>query len=302
MARAFLRLCRFQFIIPGLVLYILGFLLATAYGSKWDLARFILGYMVFFCAHFSLTFSNDYFDQEADSKNTPTPLSGGSGVLQTHPELATVALWTSLILIVASLLLALLFQLLFAPPWYFLVMVVAGNLAASFYSAPPVRLAYRGLGEAATMIAAGLLMPGMGYLCASGALDWDFMVLTPAFLVYGAFFILSVEMPDVEGDRIGGKRNLMVRYGLRNGIIVSMFCVLTGSLLWIYLSVFSPSEVLDYRVLVIFSTIPLLAGLIGAQKRALDRNQVVRQVKLNFSSLLSFLLLINVYLVLIISQ
>jgi 1,4-dihydroxy-2-naphthoate octaprenyltransferase len=80
--RYIVLLARPQFLVPGLLLYILGFLLAAVHGANLDQGQFIWGYAIFFFAHFSLTFSNDYFDQEADSYKTPTPLSGGSGVLR----------------------------------------------------------------------------------------------------------------------------------------------------------------------------------------------------------------------------
>jgi 1,4-dihydroxy-2-naphthoate octaprenyltransferase len=38
-----------------------------------------------------------------------------------------------------------------------------GNLVGWFYSAPPLRLAYRGLGEFSTAATVGFLVPAMGY-------------------------------------------------------------------------------------------------------------------------------------------
>ncbi|MBN1110082.1 MAG: prenyltransferase [Methanomassiliicoccales archaeon] len=294
-ARAFLRLCRPQFLVPGLILYVLGFLLAVILGSVADMGRFLWGYLVFFLAHFSLTFSNDYFDQDADDHNIPTPLSGGSGALRQCPELARVALWTSLLLILGSLIAAVGFQMRYQPDWYFLPFVITGNLLGFFYTAPPLRLAYRGLGEISTMFAAGIIMPGMGYMCAQGFLDLGFLLLTPVFLAYGAFFILSVEMPDVEGDRAGGKRNLLVRYGPDKGPLVSLLSVLTGSGLLAALTLWDPSGAPGYAWLLLFSVLPLSAGLIGTLVDPLDREKVIGQVQLNFASLIIFLLLINGY-------
>ncbi len=135
--KAFLRLTRPQFLVPGLALYVLGAMLSFAYGAPQDAGRFAGGYLVFFLALFSLTFSNDYFDRRADSFNTPTPLSGGSGALRSHPELARPALHLSLLLIAASLLAASLYQIQYSMPWYFIPLVLAGNILGFFYTAPP---------------------------------------------------------------------------------------------------------------------------------------------------------------------
>jgi 1,4-dihydroxy-2-naphthoate octaprenyltransferase len=289
-------LCRLRFLIPGLLLYILGFLLAVAYGADLDLERFVLGYLIFFTAHLSLHLSNDYFDQKADFFNSPTAVSGGSGILKAHPELARLALALSLSLIVISLLIAIYFQVRFAAPWYFFPLVLVGNGLGFFYTAPPIRLAYRGLGELSTAFAAGVLMPGMGYLSAINALDHNFLILTPAFLSYGMFFILNVEMPDAQGDREGGKVNLMVKYGVKKGYAAILLSISMGTFLFIALSFWGSSSALDYRWFMFFSLIPLAVGLAGARIDLGDRSQLIRQVKGNIASLIVFLLLIDAYL------
>lgn len=293
--RAFLRLSRPQFLVPGLALYVLGALLALAYGAPVDAWRFVGGYLIFFFAHFSLTFSNDYFDRRADSFNVPTPLSGGSGALRSHPELARLALWSSLLLIAASLISAVVFQSLYPLAWYFLPLVIAGNLLGFFYTAPPLRLAYRGLGEPVTILAAGLIMPAMGYICLQGRLDPEFLMLVPALMGYGAFFIISVEMPDREADMRGGKRNMLVRTGLNKGLWAAMLATATASLYLLLLVSISYGEV-DLRALLVFSLLPLSAALVGLRVREDDRFGVIAQVKLNFSAIMVFVLLADAYL------
>lgn len=298
--RAFLLLCRPQFLVPGVFLYVLGYLIALGYGAEWDLGRFLSGYLVFFLAHFSLTFSNDFFDREADSHGAPSPISGGSGALSAHPELSRLAISLAVLLIVLSMIAAVWFQLRFGPEWYFLPFVLAGNLLGFFYTAPPVRLAYRGLGEAATMVAAGVIMPGMGYLSATGALDGNFLLLSLPFLAYGIFFIISVELPDVEGDRAGGKRNLLVRYGERSGSMAAMLAVLSSSVLWTVIALLETDAPFDMLPFILFSMVPLTAGTIGMIRIPSDRRASVKQAKLNFLCLMIFLSLAILYLIVVV--
>jgi 1,4-dihydroxy-2-naphthoate octaprenyltransferase len=293
--RAFLRLSRPQFLVPGLALYVLGAFLAFAYGAPVDAWRFVGGYLIFFFAHFSLTFSNDYFDRRADSFSTPTPLSGGSGALRSHPELARLALWLSLTLIGASLLTAVAYRSHHDLSWYFLPLVLAGNLLGFFYTAPPLKLAYRGLGEPATILAAGFIMPAMGYLCMQGRLDLEFLTLVPALMGYGALFIISVEMPDREADERGGKRNMLVRAGLNRGLWAAMLASATASLYLLILVSISYGEV-DLRALLVFSMLPLVAAIIGLRVHEDDRSGVIAQVKLNFAAIMGFVLLADAYL------
>ena len=280
---------------PGLALYMLGALLAFAYGAPQDAWRLAGGYLIFFFAHFSLTFSNDYFDQEADAFNEPTPLSGGSGALRSYPELAKPALWLSLSLIAASLLTALIYRSHYHLPWYFLLLVLAGNLLGFFYTAPPLKLAYRGLGEPATMLAAGFIMPSMGYLCMQGRLDPEFLALVPTFLGYGALFIISVEMPDRQADLLGGKHNLLVRSGLDKGLRAAFLATAISSLYLVLLISISYGQV-DLRPLFLFSLLPLSAALTGLRVREDERPRVIAQVKVNFASIMAFVLLADVYL------
>ncbi|TFG56790.1 MAG: prenyltransferase [Methanomassiliicoccus sp.] len=293
---ALLRLSRPQFLLPGLLLFLLGFLLAGGYPTGPDAGRFALGYLIFLLAQISLSYSNDYFDQEVDAANTPSVLSGGSGVLNKYPEYARTALYISWSLICLAMVAAFVFQLVFNMPWYFLPFVLFGALLGYFYAAPPLRLSYRGLGEVSTVFAAGLVMPSMGYMVVSGGLDLVFLITCLPLLAFVGFFILSVEMPDLEGDRAGGKVNLMVHLGLRGGAAISFICVSLGTLTWSILTLLGGYWELELSTLMILCAIPIAASFTGLFLDTDDRRKVIRQVKLNVGSLVTLLVLVNLFM------
>ena len=142
-----------------------------------NLGLFIFGYAIFFFAHLSVHFSNDYFDREADVAAQRTSVSGGSGVLVEHPEMAHLALMTATVLLAFSVFMAIAFTLYYSFPLWFLFYAVLGGLLGWFYTAPPLRLVYRGLGEVSTAIATGFIMPDMGYFVISGTIDQWFVIL-----------------------------------------------------------------------------------------------------------------------------
>lgn len=292
-----LKLARMHFLVPGIMLYTLGALLAAARGSALTWDRFLFGYSIFFLAHLSVSFSNDYFDREGDARSEPTPLSGGSGVLVEHPELARFSLGTAIALLLASGLVAAAFTWHFGYDLTFLAFAVLGGWLGWLYSAPPLRLAYRGMGEVTTLLAAGLVMPGMGYYVISGRLDLWFLALSAPLMCYGLFFILTVEMPDVESDSISGKSNLLVRHGRGRGALLSLLACLVGSVLFlgIHLSGALGREV-DFGLISLFSLLPLAIAAMAKLHHSDERGQVVRQVKLNFASMMGFLLLVNLML------
>lgn len=76
-----LQLARPQFLITSVALFAMGAAWAIILGSPFSLARILLGYLIILPAHLSVSFSNDYFDVEADKHGKPSPLSGGSGIL-----------------------------------------------------------------------------------------------------------------------------------------------------------------------------------------------------------------------------
>jgi 1,4-dihydroxy-2-naphthoate octaprenyltransferase len=287
-----LRLTRMHFLVPGFLLYTLGFLLADLNGGYLGLDRFLLGYAIFYPAHLAVSFSNDYFDVEADRLSKRTPLSGGSGVLIEHPEFQPLAIRTAVALMLISAIMAVVFFILFRPVWYFLPFAWGGILLGWFYTAPPLRLAYRGLGEVTTAIAAGLIMPGMGYLCSLGHLDLWFLGFASLLICYGFFFIFTVEMPDVEADRLGGKNNLLVRKGLETGARWSLIFTILGTLGFLFAAISNYFDAeIELWTLFLISLVPLLVAALGFDAVRRGKLKVERQSKMNFASMMTFMFL-----------
>ena len=150
--RDFIRLGRFPFLLSGFVPFTAGGLLAFLLGARFTPAQFLIGYAAMAAAHLSVHYSNDYFDADADRFVETTPISGGSGVLAANPGLKPAALQVAVALMAVSVLIGYFFVTVYAYPIVFLVFGIAGNLLGWFYTAPPIALAYRNLGEVTNMI------------------------------------------------------------------------------------------------------------------------------------------------------
>jgi 1,4-dihydroxy-2-naphthoate octaprenyltransferase len=292
------RLARFHFLIPGFMLYVMGHLLALLGGVNWDFAKFVFGYLIFGTAHLSVSFSNDYFDRKADRNSVKTAFSGGSKVLVTHPELEAFALKTAVVLLLASVVANVFFTFVYAYSFWFFIFGLVGGLLGWFYTAPPLKLAYRGLGEISTMLAVGLLMPGMGYFVASGNIGPLFQVFILPLSCYGLFFIITVELPDVESDSRSHKKNFLIKWGINAGRNVCFVAAITGTILTTILLFLGTIEVVDLTSFTIFSIIPLSASISGFLINMNCRKFMVRQVMINMASMILFLLLIDVSLIL----
>lgn len=292
-----LQVSRPQFLLVGLALFLFGALWAVLLGAPFSLARLLLGYLVILPAHLSVSYSNDYFDVEVDRLGKPSPVSGGSGVLVEYPQLRRPARWIALALILCSLALGVVFWALYAYPLWYLGFVLLGNLLGWFYSAPPVRLAYRGLGEFSTMLTAGILLPGMGYLVVRETLDRGELVFLVPLMLYGLAFILTVELPDMETDRLGGKRTWVARKGRGFGLAIIGAALLCATLYLFFFPQLFPGYIYraDFHFLGLMSLLPLLAGMSGMLKRPTEKEAAVRTALGNMLTLAVFCLLADGY-------
>lgn len=87
-----------------------------------------------------------------------------------------------------------------------------------FYSAPPVKAAHRGWGEAFIAVGQGIVVFGAFYV-QLGFSALPLVVSLPWFLALPALKILR-EFPDYDVDRAAGKRGLTLRTGREWGAIV----------------------------------------------------------------------------------
>ena len=90
----------------------------------------------------------------------------------------------------------------------------AGGVMGFFYSTPPFRWAYRGLGEIFIAIAYGWLPVAVGYHLMTRAWDMAAIALLGTPVAISIFMVILInEFPDWPADRQVGKRNLVVRLG-----------------------------------------------------------------------------------------
>jgi len=187
--------------------------------------------------HLGLNVANDVFDtlQGADDANkTPTRFSGGSRVLQ--QALVTIRQMSLLAAGCYGLAAVLGIVLLFLRGSVELVALgLVGLFISLAYTAPPMRLAYRGLGEVAAAIGFGPVMLLGTYVVQSrGVLSSEAALLSAPVALLVAMILYVNEVPDRAGDAEAGKRTLPVRWSRRAVIrgydlsVAAAFAVVVG--------------------------------------------------------------------------
>ncbi|MDT8356949.1 MAG: prenyltransferase [Methanomicrobiaceae archaeon] len=293
----YLKLGRMHFLLAGFALFCMGALYASYIGDTLHIERFIFGYAILALGHLSLNYTNEYFDLDADRFCSPTPVSGGTGILQKYPRFAPMTRTLALLLLAGSLLLAVTYHLCYGQSVPFLLFVIGGNLLGWSYSAPPGRLSYRGWGEIGTAAGFGFFIPGMGYLVVHGSIDTAFLPLSIPLVLFGFFFIVSVEMPDMEADRMAGKWTFVARKGRAWGRWVILFSSLLAPVLFLAFSMLLGSPAREALLMSgAVSLLPLAAGLTGYLDGGTARRPVVRGAVLNIAALTGFCILSDIFL------
>jgi 1,4-dihydroxy-2-naphthoate octaprenyltransferase len=176
--------------------------------------------------------------------------------------------------------------------------VVIGNLLGWCYSAPPFRLSSRGLGEPAFTFIGGVLIPGMGYMVTKGKLDLAGAFILVPLLLYGLASILSVEIPDIEADRLGDKRTWVARMGRGVGFTIVGSCLLAATGYFFVFPLLSRGQLpLDFHILGLLSLLPLSVGIVGLIQKPLQREPATRIAIWTVLTLAIFSILADGYLI-----
>jgi 1,4-dihydroxy-2-naphthoate octaprenyltransferase len=209
------------------------------------------------CIHLGANLANDYFDEitGCDRLNPePTPFSGGSRVIQDGLLSARAIITVSVVFFTLGLIQGLYLNSMLAGNAV-LVIGLIGILCGVVYTAIPLNLSYRGIGEVLVFMAFGPLVVAGSYLCQTGKLEaFPFLVSVPAGLLVLSILLVN-EVLDLEWDRRAGKRTIIVTLGERRGYLLFLLTYLAayGWLgLGLILRIYQPWAGLGFLPLLLF--------------------------------------------------
>ncbi len=188
--------------------------MALYQGATISLPALIWGQVAITSIQLMTHYSNEYFDQEIDRANpTPTFWAGGSRILVESRLPAKVSLYTSLAFMGIALIAVFMLIRIVLPNYISIILILLGLFLAWEYSAPPLRLHSRGLGEITVGLIVPVLTPLVGYTLQQG-----FLTHLPILSVIPLFFLqiamaITINLPDAVGDKITGKKTLVIGLG-----------------------------------------------------------------------------------------
>lgn len=143
----------------------------------------------------------------------------------------------------------------------------------------------------------GLVLPSLGYLVLKTGFDLVFGVFVLPCMLYALAFIICVETPDMESDRLGSKNTFIVRKGRKLGFILIVVSVFLASLWFLLVQMANFVRLsVDFRLIILLSFLPLFPAVLGLVRRTEDRNVATKLVSYEISALTMFLLIMNCYL------
>jgi 1,4-dihydroxy-2-naphthoate octaprenyltransferase len=211
----FFRELRAPFFTASLVPVALGIAMAYRLSGVVDIPLALITFLGVVAIHAGANTANDYFDHRSGNDEANTrylrPFTGGSRLIQQGKLAPGHVLFLSMLCFLIGGISGL--YLAWRIGWPVLVLSAAGMIGGYAYTAPPLKLGYRGWGELLIAITFGML-PTVGayYVQArSLALPVFIAALPITFLITAILYVN--QFPDYEADKAVAKRNWVVRLG-----------------------------------------------------------------------------------------
>ncbi|MCB8999090.1 MAG: prenyltransferase [Bacteroidales bacterium] len=220
---------RAPFLILSVFLVLIGLALSLKYpmhlSEDFNYFHAILLVIGVVSSHISVNLFNEYSDYftRIDFKTVRTPFSGGSGMMTSGKSKPGAVLTVAIITLIFSLIIGIYFSLV--SNWIILLFAFLGTISIVFYTN---FLARYMLGELFAGLALGSLVVLGTYISmnASPAMSWNSLLpveviwlSVPAGILTSLLLLIN-EFPDVEADKAGGRKHLVIRLGWKGAAYV----------------------------------------------------------------------------------
>lgn len=225
---------RLHFTFPTFLPVLLGTAIAILETRIFNVWLFFAVLITTIFHHLGLNLADDYYDYQygTDLKHSPDPYAGGSGVL-TAGLLTPQAIKMAAIGCYATVMLFGL-GIAYYAGWWVIGLGAFGILCSFYYTAPPLRLAYRGLGEVTIWINFGPVLCLGSYYIQAHKISLAAILLS---IIMGSLIfcvIVANEIPDHPTDQATNKRTLIVKYGQYFGL--KLLVISIGMILFVLTS------------------------------------------------------------------
>ena len=280
---------RLPFLTATIAPIILGTAIAWTLDNVFIFWYFLLALIGGMLLNIGANVANDYFDHKSgnDEANVDfiRPFTGGSRMIQRGLLTPKEVLTGSILFFIAGMLIGV--YLAIEIGIIVLVIGIIGLLSGLFYTAPPIRLANRGLGEISIGLNFGILMVLGPYYVQTQVISLEPIIAgIPVGLLIMAVLYIN-EFPDYKADKHVGKNTWVVRLGRKRaatGYLVMMAFVYISIALSVLVSL------MPVWTLIAFATLPIAVKSVRIALKY--HSQIKKLVPANVSTILCHLLTI----------
>ncbi len=213
-----LQVIRAPFLSSIIVPLVTGTLLSAKISGSFGVVEFLLVLITGLGLHIATNVYNDIYDtiQGTDKVNVHrNEYSGGSGVLLDNPDLFNRMYWVARSgLIIALLSTAGLMFFVERELWIYLWgLYLLSAFFSKYYTAAPVKLAYRGLGEISVWFAFGPMAVAIAAISQNVFPTNQILLLMPVSGLSTLSILLVGQLIDLDADKKGGKHGVASRLG-----------------------------------------------------------------------------------------
>jgi 1,4-dihydroxy-2-naphthoate polyprenyltransferase len=293
------QMIRAPFLSSILAPLVAGTLLSVSINGHIDWLSFVLVLIIGIGLHAATNVYNDIYDtiQGTDKVNVHrNEASGGSGILLDHPQLmGRMYLVARVSLIVALIGTIALTPLTYKSLWPLLWgLYLLSAFFSKYYTAPPFKLAYRGMGEISVWFAFGPMAIMIAAVGQNLAFHPMVLLLMPMTGLSTSSILLCGQLIDLDADRDGGKHGVASRMGTRFTavlyLLVQMGIITNILAIWWFLP--GNSWPLLLALIPYFLIFPKAASIV--LKNHNDANKIKEGAKLTVMIHLAFSLLLIV--------
>ncbi len=213
-----IQMIRAPFLSSIIVPIVTGTLLSVKISGSFGIVAFLLALITGLGLHIATNVYNDIYDtlQGTDKVNVHrNEFSGGSGVLLDNPELYRRMYWLARSGLIIALLSTIgLMFFVNRELWIYLWgLYLLSAFFSKFYTAAPIKLAYRGLGEFSVWFAFGPMAIAIAAISQSVFPTHQFLLLMPVSGLSTLSILLVGQLIDLDADQKGGKHGVASRLG-----------------------------------------------------------------------------------------
>ena len=225
---SFLQMIRAPFLSSIISPLLIGTLLSYYISNQFDVLNFIIVLIIGICFHTATNVYNDIYDtlQGTDEINmNRNEFSGGSGVIVKNPSLLYKMYWIARIALIVAVCCSIIlyFRIQVNLRFILITLTVLSAFFSKYYTAAPIKLAYRGWGGLSVWFAFGPMAIAIAVIGQNVSLSPIVYTVMPISGISTLSILLIGQIIDFDADKSAGKWGVAVRYGIQfTGILYAI--------------------------------------------------------------------------------